>query len=62
MLHEMTLHPLSVAVVFIIFGVMCALVMFNMVKQRKLFLAGFMAISTVTMIVSAWVSAQVPPA
>jgi hypothetical protein len=58
----MTLHPMFVAVCFIIFGVMCAMVMLNMFKQRKLGLAGFMAISTVVMFVSAWISSTVPAA
>ncbi|HEU4963774.1 MAG TPA: hypothetical protein VFV52_07945 [Bacilli bacterium] len=60
MLHEMSLHPISVAVVFVIFALMTAVVMFNMFKQRKMGLATFMLISTGILVWSAVISAQVP--
>lgn len=62
-LHEAashtTLHPITVAVVFVIFALFCLKVMLNMFKQGKKGLGGFMLISTIVMLFSAFLSSQV---
>jgi uncharacterized membrane protein len=60
MLFEgMTLHPYSIAFVFVLFAILCVLTMISMIKQRKLGLAGVMFVSAVVMVASAFISSQV---
>lgn len=62
MLFEgMTLHPYSIAFVFLVFAVLSVFTMVSMIKQRKMGLAGFMFISVVVMVASAVISSQVSP-
>ncbi|PWK07866.1 hypothetical protein [Tumebacillus permanentifrigoris] len=59
-LHEgMTLHPISVAVTFVICAILCGFTMVSMIKQRKKGLAGFMFLSLIVMLACAYVSSTV---
>jgi hypothetical protein len=63
LLHEAvahtTLHPITIAITFLIFGLFCLKVMLNMFKQGNKGLGGFMLISTIVMLFSAFLSSQV---
>ncbi|MGZ4107378.1 MAG: hypothetical protein ACXVOI_00820 [Tumebacillaceae bacterium] len=62
-LHEAvehhTLHPIMIALFFVIFAVFSFKVMLNMFKQGNKGLGGFMLISTLVMLFSAFLSSQV---
>lgn len=63
LLHEgMTLHPISVAITFVIFAVLSLFTMISMVKQRKKGLAALMFVSMIVMLASAYVSSTVSAA
>jgi hypothetical protein len=62
-LHEAVahtpLHPIMIALFFVIFAVFCFKVMLNMFKQGNKGLGGFMLLSTLVFLFSAFLSAQV---
>jgi len=60
-MHEgMTLHPILVAVIFLVLAVLAAFTMFSMVKQRKMGLAGFMFVCVVVLGFTAYITSTVP--
>jgi hypothetical membrane protein len=63
LLHEgMTLHPISVAVCFVLLAILSFFTMMSMVKQRRKGLAGFMFLSVIVMLACAYVSSTVSAA
>jgi hypothetical protein len=62
LLEGMTLHPKSVAFVFIIFALMALSTMFKMIKQRKMILAGMMFVFAALLVFSAYISSTVSAA
>ena len=59
LLEGMPLHPMGVALVFVLFALMALSTMFAMVKQRKMGLAGMMFVFAALLVWSAYISSTV---
>jgi hypothetical protein len=56
----MTLHPISIAIVLLLFGLMAIPPMLAFMKERRMGLATFMLLTVVCFVFAAYVAVHVP--
>jgi hypothetical protein len=59
--HQMTLHPIAIAIVLFVFGLLAIPPMLSLIRDRRFFLAGLMFITLASFVAAGIVATTVPP-